>query len=150
MYENFKIAPKIQFFNLFQARYAHNPLDLYHVIRQCLLQEMDLLQRPDIVCIENFNHILSHTHFLPSCNIFIQMENNSPSSSAGEVVQCNSENAYEIVQQLSSLKRNTKECGLDVEKVSQLQESHNLNVYNHQKITGSKINKISFEVRYME
>ncbi len=36
-------------FDLFQQRYNHNPLALYHVVRHCLHEEMNLLHKADMV-----------------------------------------------------------------------------------------------------
>ena len=35
--------------SFFQQRYGHNPAELYHVVRHCLHQEMNLLQKPELV-----------------------------------------------------------------------------------------------------
>ena len=37
------------FFIFFQQRYGHNPITLYHMVQHCLHQEMNLVQKADLV-----------------------------------------------------------------------------------------------------
>ena len=55
-------------------------------------------------------------------------------SSSGAI--STSEAAYHIQQQLNELKKSTQECGLEIERTRQMQETHSLNFYKHHQITG--------------
>ena len=55
-------------------------------------------------------------------------------SSSGAI--STSDAAYHIQQQLNELKKSTQECGLEIERTRQMQETHSLNFYKHHQISG--------------
>ncbi|XP_059091209.1 signal transducer and activator of transcription 5B-like isoform X2 [Tigriopus californicus] len=93
----------------FKTRYAHNPLDLYHIVQHCLRQEMDIIQKADLM--------------------------NQDCSSPPGVSQSTSEAAYRIQQQLVALKKSTDECSAETNKTAHIQETHSLNYYKHHQMT---------------
>ena len=55
-------------------------------------------------------------------------------SSSGAI--CTSEAAYHIQQQLNDHKKSTQECGLEIERTRQMQDTHSLNFYRHHQMSG--------------
>ena len=45
---------------------------------------------------------------------------------------------FQIQEQLRALKKSTQDCGVEVERTRQLQETHSINFYKHHQISGSK------------
>ena len=51
---------------------------------------------------------------------------------------CTSDAAYQIQQQLNTLKKSTQDSGLELEKTRQMQEHHSINFYKHHQISGTE------------
>ena len=43
---------------------------------------------------------------------------------------------FQIQEQLRALKKSTQDCGVEVERTRQLQETHSINFYKHHQISG--------------
>ena len=46
---------------------------------------------------------------------------------------------FQIQEQLRALKKSTQDCGVEVERTRQLQETHSINFYKHHQISGRLI-----------
>ena len=103
------------------------------MVSHCLHQERSLIQKAEMV----------RTQF-KNCNLSINLFNNYlvcswqqmtlEGSSSGAI--STSDAAYHIQQQLNELKKSTQECGLEIERTRQMQETHSLNFYKHHQISG--------------